>query len=81
LRAPLLRWKKDFDQATRISVKAGIVMSYVFMGMGFLIMFSGSFVSGMWLLLIGWFLNSGAQSYLSEHEDFVNYSLRRNNEY
>jgi predicted transcriptional regulator len=22
----------------------------------------------MWLLLIGWFLNSGAQSYLSEHE-------------
>jgi Zn-dependent protease/predicted transcriptional regulator len=68
LRAALLRWKKDFDQATRISVKAGIVMSYVFMGMGFLIMFSGSFVSGMWLLLIGWFLNSGAQSYLSEHE-------------
>lgn len=68
LRAALLRWKKDFDQATRISVKAGIGMSYVFMGMGFLIMFSGSFVSGMWLLLIGWFLNSGAQSYLSEHE-------------
>ena len=68
LRAVLLRWKKDFDQATRISVKAGIMMSYVFMGMGFLIMFSGSFVSGMWLLLIGWFLNSGAQSYLSEHE-------------
>jgi Zn-dependent protease/predicted transcriptional regulator len=68
LRAALLRWKKDFDQATRISVKAGIVMSYGFMGMGFLIMFSGSFVSGIWLLLIGWFLNSGAQSYLSEHE-------------
>jgi Zn-dependent protease/predicted transcriptional regulator len=68
LRAALLRWKKDFDQATRISVKAGIVMSYGFMAMGFLIMFSGSFVSGMWLLLIGWFLNSGAQSYLSEHE-------------
>ena len=68
LRAALLRWKKDFDQANRISVKAGIAMSYVFMGMGFLIMFSGSFVSGMWLLLIGWFLNSGAQSYLSEHE-------------
>jgi CBS domain-containing protein len=68
LRAALLRWKKDFDQATRISVKAGIVMSYGFMGMGFLIMFSGSFVSGIWLLLIGWFLNTGAQSYLSEHE-------------
>jgi Zn-dependent protease len=68
LRAVLVRWKRDFDQATRISVKAGVVMSYGFMGMGFLIMFTGSFVGGIWLLLIGWFLNSGAQSYLSEHE-------------
>lgn len=68
LRAALLRWKRDFDQATRISVKAGITISYGFMGFGFLVMFSGSFVSGIWLLLIGWFLNSAAQSYLSEHE-------------
>jgi hypothetical protein len=68
LHASLLRWKKDFEQATRISVKVGIVLSYGFMGMGFLIMFSGSFVSGIWLLLIGWFLTSGAQSYLSDHE-------------
>ena len=68
LRAILVRWKRDYDQATRISVKAGVVMSYGFMGMGFLIMFTGSFVGGIWLLLIGWFLNSGAQSYLSEHE-------------
>lgn len=68
LRAVLVRWKRDFDQATRTSVKAGVVMSYGFMGMGFLIMFTGSFVGGIWLLLIGWFLNSGAQSYLSEHE-------------
>jgi predicted transcriptional regulator len=68
LRAALLRWKKDYDQATRISVKAGIIMSYGFMGFGFHIMLSGSFVSGIWLLLIGWFLNSGAQSYLSERE-------------
>ena len=28
----------------------------------------GSFLSGIWMLLIGWFLNSGAQSYLSQHE-------------
>lgn len=68
LRAVLVRWKRDFDQATRTSVRAGVVMSYGFMGMGFLIMFTGSFVGGIWLLLIGWFLNSGAQSYLSEHE-------------
>lgn len=56
-------------------MKAGIVMSYGFMGMGFLVMFSGSFVNGMWLLLIGWFVNSGAQSYLSEHELMRIYQL------
>jgi predicted transcriptional regulator len=38
------------------------------MGVGFLTMISGSFISGIWILLIGWFLNSGAQSYLTQHE-------------
>jgi Zn-dependent protease/predicted transcriptional regulator len=68
LRSALLRWKKDYDQATKISAKIGIAISYGFMAFGFLIMFSGSFTSGIWILLIGWFLNSGAQSYLQQHE-------------
>lgn len=68
LRSALLRWKKDYDQATKISAKVGIAISYGFMVFGFLIMFSGSFTSGIWVLLIGWFLNSGAQSYLQQHE-------------
>ena len=38
------------------------------MALGFMILFSGAFVSGMWILLIGWFLNSGAQSYLTQQE-------------
>jgi hypothetical protein len=25
-------------------------------------------IGGMWLSLIGWFLNSGAQSYLEQHQ-------------
>ena len=58
----------DYDQATKISAKIGIAISYGFMAFGFLIMFSGSFTSGIWILLIGWFLNSGAQSYLQQHE-------------
>lgn len=68
LRAGLVAWKKDYDNATRIAARVGIAISYGFMGVGFLAMIRGSFISGIWILLIGWFLNSGAQSYLSQHE-------------
>jgi Zn-dependent protease/CBS domain-containing protein len=68
LRAALVRWKKDYDQATRVSVKIGIWISYGFMGFGFLSMLSGTFTGGLWLILIGWFLNNGAQSYLYQRE-------------
>lgn len=68
LRAALVMQKRDFDQATKTAVKVGIAISYVFMGVGFFIMFTGSFIGGIWLLLIGWFLQSGAQSYLYQHD-------------
>ncbi len=68
LRAALVKLKKDYDKATRDAVKVGITISYGFMVLGFLMMATGSFLSGIWILLIGWFLNSGAQSYLSQHE-------------
>jgi CBS domain-containing protein len=50
------------------AARVGIAISYGFMGVGFLTMITGSFISGIWILLIGWFLNSGAQSYRSQHE-------------
>ena len=68
LRAALIRWNKNYDEATRISARVGIYFSYAFMGIGFVMMFTGAFFSGIWILLIGWFLHSGAQSYLSQHE-------------
>ena len=68
LRASLTRWKKNYDQATKISVRIGIGISYGFIAFGFLTMISGSFTGGIWILLIGWFLNSGAQSYLQQYE-------------
>ena len=68
LRSALLRWKGDYDQSTKVSVRIGTAISYVFMAIGFIIMLSGSFIGGMWLLFIGWFLNSGAQSYLEQHQ-------------
>ncbi|MGC2667803.1 MAG: site-2 protease family protein, partial [Candidatus Nitrosopolaris sp.] len=61
LRSALLRSKRDYDKSTKITVRIGIAISYVFMGFGFLITISGSFISGIWLLLVGWFLNSGAR--------------------
>ncbi|MDQ4074186.1 MAG: site-2 protease family protein [Thermoproteota archaeon] len=68
LRSILVRKKKSYDQATRISVRLGIIISYIFFGLGFLIILSGSFVGGMWILLIGWFLQNGAQSYIYQYD-------------
>jgi Zn-dependent protease len=68
LRTALVKLKKDHDKATKDAVKVGITISYGFMAIGFLMMATGSFLSGIWILLIGWFLNSGAQSYLSQQE-------------
>ena len=68
LRAGLTKWKKDFDQATNIASKIGIGISFGIMGLGFIAMFRGAFLGGFWLIIIGWFLNSGAQAYLQQNE-------------
>jgi Zn-dependent protease len=58
LRSALLRWKKDYVQSTKIAVRIRISISYGFMALGFMTMISGAFVSGMWILLIGWVSNA-----------------------
>ena len=68
LRAGLTKWKKDFDLATRIASKIGIGVSFGIIGLGFVAMVRGSFLSGFWLIIIGWFINSGAQRYLDQNE-------------
>ena len=68
LRSALLRWKKDYDQSTKIAVRIGTAISYIFMAVGFTMMLTGSFISGIWLLFIGWFLKRGAQSYFEQHQ-------------
>jgi Zn-dependent protease len=64
LRSVLLRSKNDYDKSTKLTTRIGIVISYGLMGLGFLIMISGSLISGIWVLFIGWFLNSTARSFL-----------------
>jgi Zn-dependent protease/CBS domain-containing protein len=68
LRAGLVRWKKDYHDATKIATTVGILISYMFMGFGFMTLFRGDFIGGLWILLIGWFLHNGAQSYMSQFE-------------
>jgi Zn-dependent protease/predicted transcriptional regulator len=68
LRAGLVRWKKDYHEATKIATTIGVIISYVFMGYGFMTLLRGYFVDGLWIVLIGWFLHNGAQSYMSQFE-------------
>jgi Zn-dependent protease/predicted transcriptional regulator len=68
LRAGLTKWKNDFDLATGIASKIGIAVSFGIIGLGFIAIVKGSFLSGFWLIIIGWFVNSGAQTYLDQNE-------------
>lgn len=68
LRSLLFSRNKNYDKSTRIAVRIGIIISYIFFGLGILIILSGSFVSGMWIILIGWFLQNGAQSYMYQYD-------------
>ena len=68
LRAGLTKWKNDFDLATTIASKIGIAISFGIIGLGFVVIVRGSFLGGFWLIIIGWFLNNGAQTYLDQNE-------------
>ena len=68
LRAGLVRWKKDYHDATKIATTIGVLISYLFMGFGFMILIRGDFVGGLWIILIGWFMHNGAQSYMAQFE-------------
>jgi Zn-dependent protease/predicted transcriptional regulator len=68
LRAGITKWKNDFDLATGIASKIGIAISFGIIGLGFIAIVKGSFLSGFWLIIIGWFINNGAQTYLDQNE-------------
>src|SRR5690606_13431688 len=57
LRAILWWGTGDLVKATRWASGAGRVVAWTLMGFGVLQLFSGLWVQGLWLLLIGWFLN------------------------
>ncbi|MEM1525273.1 MAG: CBS domain-containing protein [Nitrososphaerales archaeon] len=62
LRALIWYRKKDLLQATRIATRIGIFSSYIFIFFGFFFIIGGSFIGGLWFILIGWFLRNGAEA-------------------
>lgn len=61
-RAALWRWKHNLRWATRIASRIGSGFAIAFMGLGALDVFQGDVIGGVWLVVIGMFLQgtSGA---------------------
>ena len=55
LRAILWR-QSDRLEATRIAVGVGRVFAFLLVGFGVLLVFGGALVSGVWFMLLGWFV-------------------------
>ena len=57
----------DVQRATRIATNGGKVFGYALMVLGFLNMFSGNSIGGIWLVFIGWFIRMAAESSYVQH--------------
>ncbi len=66
LRATLWSSKRSLVDATKIATRVGVLFSYLFIVAGLLTLLAGAFISGLWFMLIGWFLRNGAESSLQQ---------------
>jgi Zn-dependent protease len=57
----------DVSRATRIATNGGKVFGYMLMVLGFLNMFGGNGLGGVWLVFIGWFVRMAAESSYTQH--------------
>lgn len=63
-RATLWKFTNNLKKATRIASIGGRLLGFALITLGFLQLFSptADFIGGLWLILIGWFLNNAAES-------------------
>jgi len=64
LRSAIWIWKKDIVKATRTATTIGVGLAYLMIAGGFLISLMGLWANGLWLIFIGLFIKSGAESSL-----------------
>jgi CBS domain-containing protein len=64
-----LVWKAtgDLTRATRAATRGGRWLGYGLMALGFLQVFAGGVLGGLWLVFIGWFLRGAAEMSLRQH--------------
>jgi Zn-dependent protease/CBS domain-containing protein len=62
LRAAAWARDKNLVQATRVASTSGTVIAYVLMAGGLLLLLFSGVLSGLWFILIGWFLLSQAKA-------------------
>ena len=56
-------WKAtgDLEKATRIASWGGQFFAYLIIALGFVLLFAGNLLGGLWFVLIGWFLANAAE--------------------
>jgi CBS domain-containing protein len=74
LRAALWRWRGALE-ATYISSRVGVAFAFGLMGLGVFLVFGGSLMGGLWMILIGMFLRGAADA--SYEQLALRESLRR----
>ena len=74
LRALLWWWKDNLGWATNVAASLGIGFGFVLLVLGFLSLVSENFITGVWLIIIGLFLQGAAASYRTQY--YVGKGLR-----
>ena len=62
LRSIIWGYTGNLTRATDIAGLVGQIFGWIFIGLGIFLMISVSFLSGLWIAFIGWFLNSSADA-------------------